>query len=126
MGKDEIADDEIANSNDDINPTQRGLLVAQVNGAAGVSNVNFGYVAGGHSGSGFVNQISRLDFGNDTATSVDKCNVSSSRQRMGATANKSYGYFAGGGDPSVESTVDRLDFSSDTTNTATTWLFHLL
>ena len=38
---------------------------------------------------------------------------------MGATANKSYGYFAGGGDPSVESTVDRLDFINDTTNTVT-------
>ena len=38
---------------------------------------------------------------------------------MGATANKSYGYFAGGGDPSVESTVDRLDFINDTANTVT-------
>ena len=62
--------------------------------------------------------ITRIDYSNETTTSA--ANLTVERYHMyGAAGNQSYGYFMGGyhpsTNPSYQSSVERLDYSSDTT-----------
>lgn len=91
-------------------------------GGAAVSNRYNAYVAGGREGNNVLNNISRLRFGNETLSTVITANLYQARTHLDGTSNDSYGYFGGGtGMPvslyAIMSTVDRLDFSSDTSNT---------
>ena len=81
---------------------------------------SFGYF---QNGSNNKTVVERLDFDNDTETLVAKGNLSEGRKDLATVGNTSYGYFAAGyvyPDPSPgsrhRSTVDRLDYSNDTTN----------
>lgn len=77
---------------------------------------NYGYFAGGGSGSPFLTSIQRLDFDNDTATTSPKGNLSRQRSAAGATGSNSYAYVARGrwNPPHRQSLVDRVDYSNDT------------
>ncbi|MHA2085758.1 MAG: hypothetical protein ACXABD_18600, partial [Candidatus Thorarchaeota archaeon] len=97
-------------------------------GAGAVSNTNYGYTAGG--GSSSTNNrsiISRLDFSNDFANMDDRANLTLARRGLSAVGNQSYAWFGGGKGISAPtpsrytsttaySTVDRFDYSNDTTN----------
>ena len=81
----------------------------------------YGYAGGGYyspPNSGYSN-IQRINYDNDTATSVEKGPLSFGRYSTDATGNTSYGYWTGGytypASPNAHSTVDRTDYSSDTT-----------
>ena len=73
---------------------------------AGTGNQNFGYFSSGES---VTTTVTRVDYSNDTSTSVG--NLSFSSRRSTATGNQSYGYFAGG---VTVSSVSRIDYSNDT------------
>ena len=82
-----------------------------------VGNADYGYMAGGTTPSSVKHSnIQRIDFSNDTATAVDKGNLTRSDGGACGTNNNSYGYWVGGiSTPSVRfSMIDRLDFSNDT------------
>ena len=59
--------------------------------------------------------VQRVDYGNDTATAVVKGPLSVERKNQGGAGNASYGYNAGGHDPSFNglSSTDRIDYASD-------------
>ena len=86
------------------------------NGSASAGNANYGYIAGGVDHGAY---ITRIDYSNETTTSA--ANLTVERYFMyGAAGNQSYGYFMGGyhpsTNPSYQSSVERLDYSSDTTS----------
>ena len=89
---------------------------------AAVSTRYKAYVAGGREGNNLLNNISKLNFSNETASTAITANLYQARTFLDGTSNDSYGYFGGGTGipvsvPAIMSTVDRLDFSSDTSNT---------
>ena len=106
--------DRVDYANDTATASARGPLdTAGYRGMNGVSNVNFGYTAGG----GFPSTCStmrRIDFGNDTATGVTKGPLTAINYLLSAAGNTSYGYFAGGSPPTAHTRVDRLDYGNDT------------
>jgi len=81
-----------------------------------------GWFGGGHFFS--VNNIAlssveRVDFSNDTQTASTKGVLSAARGYLAATSNSNYGWYGGGNNgPSGNalSTVDRIDFSNDTSS----------
>ena len=91
-------------------------------GAAG--NSSYGYFAGGgQNGTAGGTVMDRIDYSNDTATMTVKGPLTSN-QTYGIAANGSanFAYWGGGTGgsgptPGARSTVDRLDYSSDTTAT---------
>ena len=96
---------------------------ANVKSWSGASSLGtpYGYAGGGYyspPNSGYSN-IQRINYDNDTATSVEKGPLSFGRYSTDATGNTSYGYWTGGytypASPNAHSTVDRTDYSSDTT-----------
>jgi len=86
---------------------------------AATGNQSFGYFGGGATTSATtgLSTVDRIDYGNDTATASPKGPLSGTRRSFSATGNSSFGYFGGGyvnpGNTAV-STVDRIDYSSDT------------
>ena len=98
-----------------------GHLSLARNYAAGLSNTDYGYMGGGSDPSGKFTTVDRLDFSSDVTTFVAKGPLTLGRDALTAIMSADYGYFAGGtkaGSPAVGaavSTVDRIDFSSDTT-----------
>lgn len=75
---------------------------------------DFGYFLGG--GSTRVSTVDRLDFDNDTNTTVVKGPLTENKNRAGATGNQNYGYHGGGSPAGGQSTtdVDRVDYANDT------------
>jgi len=85
-------------------------------------NSDYGYFGGGWVSAGnYTSTIDRIDFSNET-TSLPNSNLSMIREVLSGSSNSNYGYsyFAGGygGPPpvNIRSTIDRLDFSSETTS----------
>ena len=91
-------------------------------GLAGVSNSSYGYFGGGF-GPPYLSTIDRLDFSNETISN-SPANLPQARQNLTATSSNSYGYFASGTTSNPSSpppvlylcTIDRLDFSNETTS----------
>jgi hypothetical protein len=103
-------------SNETITSPGKNLPQARYGGAA-VRSSNYGYFGAGFAPP-FVVTVDRIDFSNET-TSAPGNNLSQLRNNLGAVSDgANYGYFAGGyyfpGSPFYRSTVDRLDFSSET------------
>ncbi len=98
-----------------------GHLSLARNYAAGLSNTDYGYMGGGSNPSSKFTTVDRLDFSSDVTAFVAKGPLTLGREALTAIMSADYGYFAGGtkaGSPAVGaavSTVDRIDFSSDTT-----------
>jgi len=105
-------------SSDTTTPTVKGPLnVGRQNFFGGVGNANYGYIGGG-SPPFELSSVERIDFNNDTATASPKGPLSTTKQFISGTGTTSYGYVAGGeqNNPSYAtfSTIDRIDFASDT------------
>ena len=97
----------------------KGPLAAATKQLGATGNKNFGYYGGGSTPSGIVSTVHRIDYSNDSATASTKGPLSSARKYLNASAtgNQNFGYFAGGSPaPGSFSTVDRIDYSSDTAN----------
>ena len=92
----------------------------------------YAYYAGGSASGGSptpiyggTSTIDRVDFANDTATAPVRCVMSLRREYSSSGSSDDYGYIWGGlrpsyfqPDPRNLSTIERLDYASDTTNTA--------
>ena len=105
-------------SSDTTTPTVKGPLnLGRQNFFGGVGNANYGYIGGG-APPFELSSVERIDFNNDTATASPKGPLSTTKQFISGTGTTSYGYVAGGeqNNPSYAtfSTIDRIDFASDT------------
>jgi len=116
-------------SNETVSAPGKNLTQAR-SGLAAVSNSNYGYFGGGY----IVSTIDRLDFTTETVSTPaptltqarrDLASISGGSRinarkvRVGITTDNvpissTYGYFGGGSAPPNVSTIDRLDFSTET------------
>ena len=90
--------------------SQRGSLSAAAYDAAGVSNANYGWSAGGQPGR---SSVFRVDYANDTANTTVRGLLTSEHYRASASSNANYGWISGGFPTSNYSKVDRIDFAND-------------
>ena len=108
--------DRIDYSNDTATALEKGnLLNNKYYYQGGVGNQDFGYFGGGRypSPSGH-SRVERIEYANDTATTVAKGPLSFVKHKIAATGTPAYGYFAGGGPTPYNTTVDRIDYANDT------------
>ena len=106
-------------SNDTPTTSTKGPLSDANNYTEGTGSRSYGYVMGG-SGP-MSSHCRRIDYSSDTDTATNKGPLSAIKWEGGATGNNSYGYYGGGYAPATSakvSSVDRLDYSSDTTTAA--------
>jgi hypothetical protein len=104
-------------SNDSPTATStRGNLTINRSRAGGTNNSNYGWVAGGQSGSGVgTSLVDRIDFANDSPTTASPRGLlSAARYYISGMGNTNYGWIAGGlvGGSSVSS-IDKIDYSND-------------
>ena len=111
--------DRIDFSNDSSTASVRGPLSLARNQLAATGNSNYGWFGGGTTTStapGATATVDRIDFSNDSGTTPVRGLLSSARRTVSATGNSNYGWFGGGlipGSPASVTTVDRIDFSND-------------
>jgi hypothetical protein len=110
-------------NNDTATSIDKGNLLTggYIGGSTG--NTNFGYFGGGKHAPDPVtpeSRISRIDYSNDTAVSLEKGSLSAARYKLSATGNADFGYFSGGqlAPGTATSIVERVDYSNDTTTAA--------
>ena len=90
----------------------------------GTGTQSYGYYFGGQADAPTktVTTVDRIDYSNDTPTTTAKGPLTQKRFTFGATGNASYAWCGGGRKYDTEganfSTVDRLDYSSDTSTTS--------
>ena len=110
--------DRLDYSSDTTTAVAKGPLSETRYMGAATGNGDYGYIAGGMP-SPYKSSIDRIDYSNDTATAASgKGPLSVARTSFGdaATGTDDYGYFGGGYKAYARiSTIDRLDYSSDTT-----------
>ena len=114
--------DRITYSSDTAAAAPKGVMTESRCGVTATGNASYAYIGGGSINNTFQSSRSNMDrinFSDDTATTVTKGPLSISRSRVAATGNASFGYFTGGksnipNSGSAYSTIDRLDFSNDT------------
>jgi hypothetical protein len=94
-------------SNDSATTSVRSSSLTTLSSATG--NSNYGWFAGDNQTSG-LGALSRIDFSNDTSI-VTAFNALFATNFASATGNSNYGWF-GGGFP-AQSTINRVDFSND-------------
>jgi hypothetical protein len=109
-------------SNDSVTASLRGPLSLERCSLGATGNSNYGWFGGGYTNFPTISGLSRVDrinFANDSVSALVKgsLNAPAGRFGMGATGNSNYGWFGGGGisTPAYVSTVDRIDFSNDST-----------
>jgi len=118
-------------SNDDKSNLQLGsgnfTFAAWIKPNASTQGTDFGYFGGGYNPSAVQSGINRIDFSNDTATASQVSQFAgaspSSRNQLRTlfgVASSTYAYWGGGthGLGSESTSIFRLDFSNDTTNTS--------
>jgi hypothetical protein len=121
--------DRIDFSNDSSTALVRGSFTTRENptatsGQARSSSIrlqkagNYGWFGVGRSASPVVrlSSVDRIDFSNDSSTASVRGVLSLARDGSAATGNSNYGWFGGGSNPATPasfSTVDRIDFSND-------------
>ena len=111
--------DRLDYSNDTSIGSQRGNLYDYTSSYnnSGTGNTNYGYTGTGYSfnpaSPGKRTYLSRVDYSNDTATSLQRGAFYLQKYYAGAMANSDYGYWAGG-DPSPRSSMQRFDWANDT------------
>ena len=95
-------------------------------------SIGYAYFAGGSASGGSptpiyggTSTIDRIDYANDTAVASVRCVMSLRREYTTSTSSDDYGYVWGGRrpgyfqpEPRNLSTIERLDYANDTTNTA--------
>ena len=111
--------DRIDFSNEVLSSPSIGQLPQEMfNGPTGIIFTSYcGYFAGGRP-TGFTNANQcvtyRLDFTTETFGNLSTGDVMSvKRDRLSSHASSDYGYLVGGDEPTVLSTIDRLDFSNE-------------
>ncbi len=114
--------DRVDYSNDTATAAPKGPLARGRSMMGTIGNQSYGYFAGGEwsTSPGRKSVVERFDFSNDTSSPADKGPLTTTAVHAHAAGNASYGYFGGGYDGSPSSstertTVDRIDYSSDTT-----------
>jgi hypothetical protein len=104
-------------SNDSSTASIRGPLSLARFGFAATGNSNYGWFGGGNIPTpARVSTVDRIDFSNDSALTSPRGSLSLERSNLAATGNSNYGWFGGGraGSPVANTaTVDRIDFSND-------------
>jgi hypothetical protein len=116
--------DRIDFSNDLSTASLRGPLSLVRNGTGATGNSNYGWFGGGlNLTPALVSTVDRVDFSNDTSTASPRGGgLSAARDALAATSGVlnirrqkagNYGWFGGGRIPAGVSTVDRIDFSND-------------
>jgi hypothetical protein len=78
----------------------------------GQSSSTHGYTSGGWLGPGNSNTIDKFPFSNDNGPSTDVGDLTAARYNQAAITGQSYGYNAGGREP-TQNTIDKFSFSSD-------------
>ena len=111
-------------SNDTVKASQRGPLSSARYYLAATGNSNYGWFGGG---SGPISTVDRIDFSNDSVSASPRGPLSLARNSSAATSGQArsssirlaktlgYGWFGGGSTPTTVATVDRIDFSNDST-----------
>jgi hypothetical protein len=111
--------DRIDFANDSVAASVRGPLSQARDSLAATGNSNYGWFGGGRTPTpARLSTVDRIDFSNDAATASPRGSLSFARSQLAATGNSNYGWWGGGyGDPApgLRSTVDRIDFSNDST-----------
>jgi len=124
--------DRIDFSNDSPSASVRGSLIISRRNLAATGNSNYGWFGGGLVFPFSYNTVERINFSNDSVSVSPRGPLSSpfGTARLGATSGQAkgpaiklaktagYGWFGGGFAPSVPgrvATVDRIDFSNDST-----------
>ena len=110
--------DRIDFSNDSSTASPRGPLSIAKSNSSATGNSNYGWFGGGFSLPGPIlySAVDRIDFSNDSSTTLPRSPLSLARQRLASAGNSNYGWFGGGGTLtpiSPYSRVDRIDFSND-------------
>jgi hypothetical protein len=110
--------DRIDFSNDSATASVRGPLSAAKYGVAATGNSNYGWFGGGafFPGGTVYSTVDRIDFSNDSSTASQRGPLTLARFGPIATGNSNYGWFGGGSITApiaAYSTVDRIDFSND-------------
>ena len=114
-------------SNDSSTASPRGPLSAAryaLAATSGVLNIrrqkagNYGWFGGGILFPSTLATVNRIDFSNDSTSASPRSPLSLARHGLAATGNSNYGWFGGGRlpgspQPTQYSTVDRIDFSND-------------
>jgi len=120
--------DRIDFSNDSPALSVRSPLSFSRHSLAATGNSNYGWFGGG---TGFpsttVSRVDRIDFSNDSTTISIRgsLNTPGGRYQLTATGNSNYGWFGGGSNVAfgpiitLISTIDRIDFSNDSTTAST-------
>jgi len=111
--------DRIDFSNDSATASPRGALSLATFRLAATGNSNYGWFGGGQAASA---AVERIDFSNDAVTASVRGSLSSPKNGSAAASGVlnirrqkagNYGWFGGGGTPAATATVNRIDFSSD-------------
>ena len=117
--------DRIDFSNDSVSASPRSPLSLARYGSAATGNSNYGWFGGGYypvpllEDPPYLSTVDRIDFSNDSSTAPIRGPLSLARHSSAATGNSNYGWFGGGsyypsGGPIPKtSSVDRIDFSND-------------
>ena len=114
-------------SNDTGGGTPKGNISQGRYALSGISNQSYGYIVGGYQSDTSPNRstkVERLDFSNDTGTTLKGPLASERNQAGGGIGNANYGYSVGGqitgspSDPPAVTTVERIDFANDTATAA--------
>jgi hypothetical protein len=71
-----------------------------------------GYFGGGEYP--YKSTVDRIVYANDTVTATIRGPLSVARRDVAATGTSSYGWYAGGDNPTKFSTIDRIDYAADT------------
>ena len=106
-------------SNDSTNAAEKGPLNSGIRLLDATGNNNFGYFIGGQNASSHPanSEVRRLDFSNDTATTLARGYLVAGKYMFAGTGNSSYGYVSGGAQdpgPTPSSATSRIDYSNDT------------
>ena len=114
-------------SNDTGGGTPKGYISQGRYSLSGISNQSYGYIVGGYQSDTSPDRstkVERLDFSNDTGTTLKGPLASARHEAGGGIGNANYGYSVGGqiagspSDPPTVTTVERIDFANDTATAA--------
>ena len=120
--------DRIDFSNDSSSASVRGPLSSERQRLSATGNSNYGWFGGGYlSFVPYRSTVDRINFSNDSVSASVRGSLSAARGYQAATSGQArsssvrlqkagnYGWFGGGATPTVVATVDRIDFSNDST-----------
>ena len=107
-------------ANDTATASYRASLPITVSRSAGTFTLDYGWIAGGTAG--LLSAVQRITFANDTATASIRGSLTLPVYAQAGTGNSTEGWYAGGGIGAPTygktSTVQRITYATDTTNSS--------